>query len=61
MLFQIENNAISSDLYLFRRVPAKAESAQIQEKWHTSYHGTQVDLIRRILDGGDLLKQGYIS
>ncbi|XP_070207113.1 neuralized-like protein 4 isoform X3 [Littorina saxatilis] len=37
------------------RPPSKAHALNVAEKWHTAYHGTRLDLVRRILDRGDLL------
>ncbi|XP_025081591.1 neuralized-like protein 4 isoform X2 [Pomacea canaliculata] len=40
------------------RPQCKAHSLNVAEKWHTAYHGTRLDLVRRILDHGDLLSPG---
>ena len=40
------------------RPPSKAHALNVAEKWHTAYHGTRLDLVRRILDRGDLLSPG---
>nr|KAG5698954.1 hypothetical protein BaRGS_024875 [Batillaria attramentaria] len=37
------------------RAASKAHALNVAEKWHTAYHGTRLDLVRRILDRGDLL------
>ncbi len=44
--------------YVFFRISAKAEAQNISEKWHVSYHGTHPSVIRKILDGADLLLAG---
>ncbi|XP_067658409.1 neuralized-like protein 4 isoform X2 [Haliotis asinina] len=40
------------------RAPCKAHSLNVFEKWHAAYHGTRVEVVRRILDYGDLLLPG---
>ncbi|XP_076451881.1 neuralized-like protein 4 isoform X3 [Babylonia areolata] len=40
------------------RAPSKAQALNVAEKWHTAYHGTRLDLVRRVLDRGDLLSPG---
>ncbi|CAH1773995.1 unnamed protein product [Owenia fusiformis] len=36
----------------------KAQSLNVQEKWHLAYHGTHIDKVRRILDSGELIMPG---
>ena len=45
-------------IFLVFRPPSKAHALNVAEKWHTAYHGTRLDLVRRILDRGDLLSPG---
>ena len=46
---------------VFYRLPNKAHSLNVQDKWHTAYYGTRMDLLRRIVDSGDLHVSGKLS
>ncbi|CAG2213549.1 unnamed protein product [Mytilus edulis] len=43
------------------KLPNKAHTLNVQDKWHSAYYGTRMDLLRRIVDTGDLHVSGSES
>jgi hypothetical protein len=48
-------------VFFFNRIPTKAHTLNVQEKWHSGYYGTRMDMLRRIVDSGDLHVSGKLS